>query len=313
MRSRMFLIILIVITAAFTACSSIASPQQAVTEEKAAKEAQSDRIRVSTSLDREKEIWCTKDRKLILVFDDEERVIYDNYNVMTNNPYSVWDFDEYKLQWSADSNYIYIIDSIYDVKNDKLLPIKDCVIFSWIGNKGVYLAEGSYYEISYDGGLQSQMAVGKKLKAVEEGIIKDLEEQQGGRYYVLADSISPNKPFTTVGDYLSIDTATLKYSEGQLQAKIEEELHSESFREMLKNLSHKELNKDTADIMNKIKEIKELQEFQQKIRSYEEKYPIEFYGGVKELERVINEELYGSYNLSGKYFLKDIRKEEVQF
>jgi len=58
--------------------------------------------KVSQSNDGEREIYCTEDGKLVLVSDDSEKVIYENYRDITANPYSIWSFDEYKIQWSKD-------------------------------------------------------------------------------------------------------------------------------------------------------------------------------------------------------------------
>jgi len=130
--------------------------------------------KVSQSHDGEKEIYYTEDGKLVLVSDGSEKVIYENYREITANPYSIWSFDEYKIQWSKDNKYVYIIDSVYDLINNKLIPIEDCVVFSWVDNTGIYLADGTYYELSYDGGLQNEMAIGKKIKVIENGEIKGL-------------------------------------------------------------------------------------------------------------------------------------------
>ena len=190
--------------------------------------------KISQSQDGEKEIYCTEDDKLILISGNNEKIIYENYREITANPYSVWNFDEYKIQWSKDSKYVYIIDSIYDLKNDKLIPIEDCVIFSWIDNKGVYLTEGTYYEISYDGGLQNQMAVGKKIKIIDNGEIKEVGIQTDDRYFVLDRYIDTDKAFEVLGDYLIINTASLKYKEDELQEKINEDFRSDRFKKFLK-------------------------------------------------------------------------------
>ncbi|HYE81551.1 MAG TPA: hypothetical protein VEG39_05200 [Clostridia bacterium] len=272
-----------------------------------------DGYRISLSQDGEKEIYRTKTDKLVLVYDNKEKIIYRDYREISNNPYSVWNFDEYKVQWSEDSNYVYIIDSIYDFKNDVLIPIKDCVIFSWIGNKGIYLADGTYYEISYDGALQNEMAVGKKVKVIESDIVKELGAQKEDRYYVLDDCIQTKKVFDTIGDDIIIKTASLKYNEEQLQDKIKEELHSEGFKEFLGRRHYREINKRVTALMDKIKELEEFQALQSDISNLEKNYPVEFEGNVKKLLDIINDDTYGYYNVSGKYFLKDIKSEELNF
>lgn len=302
----------------FAACDKLETPQQ--TSNGSGYESQEttgiDGYRVSISQDGEKEIYCTEDRKLVLVFDDQEKVIYEDYRIITNNPYSIWDFDQYKIQWSGDSNYVYIIDSIYDFKNDSLIPIDDCVVFSWVGNKGAYLADGTYYEISYDGGLQNEMAVGKKIKIIENGVVQEVAEQTGDRYFVFDEyiNVSMKEAFGTIGDgYISINTASLKYSEEQLQEKINEEVHSDDFREFL----HKhqgydsEIQEKATEVINKIKELKEFQDLQEEMNNLEKSYPIEFEGGIKELIAIVNDNTYCGYNVSGRYFLKDIRQETV--
>lgn len=268
---------------------------------------------VSRSQDGEKEIYCIEDGKLVLVFDNSEKVIYENYRAITSNPYSVWDMDEYKIQWSEDSNYVYIIDSIYDFKNDRLMPLKDCVIFSWIGNKGIYLAEGTYYEISYDGALQNEMAAGKKIKMIEGGAVKELGEQIGDRYFVLDDCIQEKKAFETIGDYIVINTASLKYSEEQLQDKIKEEFHSSNFQGFLQKNHNDEMHKKLMAAIDRIKELKEFKDLESEIDKAEKSYPVTFEGNIKKLIEIVNDDTYGYYNVSGKYFLKDIKREELRF
>lgn len=270
---------------------------------------------VSKSQDGEKEIYCTKGRSLVLVSDNHEKVIYENYRVITENPYSIWDFDDYKIQWSEDSNYVYIIDSIYDYRNDRLIPLTDCVIFSWIGNKGIYLAEGTYYEVSYDGGLQNEMAVGKKIILFENGLIEELGEQQGGRYYVLDEyirvALKEAFKFSSEG-YISVKTASLKYNEDQLQSKIKEEFHSSSFQQLLQNRYY-DIDSKSKAVFDKIKELKEFKDLQKEINDLERNNPIVVEGEIKELMTMVNEGTYGWFNVSGKYFLEDVKLEEVSF
>lgn len=272
-----------------------------------------DGYKISQSQDGEKEIYCTEDKKLILVYGDSKKVIYENYKDITTNPYSIWSFDEYKIQWSSDGNYVYIIDSIYDLKNNKLVPIKDCVVFSWIDNKGVYLAEGTYYEISYDGGLQNEMTVGKKVKVIENGEIEEKGKQTDDRYFVLDHFADVNKVFEVVGDYVIVDTASLKYREEELHGKVEEDFRSNKFRKFLKQNNDESLNMKYMVLIDAIRESKEFQQLKHQINDLEQSYPIEFEGDIKELIKIIDDPAYCSYNVSGKYYLKDIKKEEVKF
>lgn len=269
--------------------------------------------KVSQSHDGEKEIYCTEDGKLVLVSDGSEKVIYENYREITANPYSIWSFDEYKIQWSKDDKYVYIIDSVYDLKNNKLIPIEDCVVFSWIDNTGIYLADGTYYEISYDGGLQNEMAIGKRIKVIENGEIKVIGEKADDRYFVLDNSIQVNGVFETIGDYLIVNTASLKYDEDELQEKIREDFKSNRFREFLKQRYKESLEKKYIELIQAIKESKEFQELQQQITDLESNYPIEFEGNIKELIEKVNDSAYVHYNVSGRYYLLDIREEEVEY
>ena len=84
-----------------------------------------DYYKVSTSPDGKKTIYrfdnylMLIDSKRIGTNQKAIRIIYDNYDKRTEDPYSLWDYDCFKIQWSSDSNYVYIIDSIYDIANDK--------------------------------------------------------------------------------------------------------------------------------------------------------------------------------------------------
>lgn len=321
MKKRLSLLIAIaMLTIVFTACNRVETPQQASNsvDDKGQETTSIDGYRVSISQDGEKEIYCTEDRKLVLVSGGQEKVIYEDYRIITNNPYSIWDFDDYKIQWSRDSNYVYIIDSIYDFQNDQLIPIEDCVVFSWAGNKGVYLADGAYYEISYDGGLQNQMAAGKKIKIIENGVVQEVTEQPGDRYFVFDEDIrgGMKEAFGTAGEsYIVINTASLKYSEEQLQEKINEEIHSDNLREFLKRYSghDNEMQRKYSGVINKIKEMKEFQDLQEEINKLEKSYPVKFDGPIKELITTVNDNTYCGYNVSGRYFLKDIKREMVDF
>lgn len=305
------LIILIMTIILLTSCAKSVNVQQAPDSIDTNKNI--DGYKISQSQDGEKEIYCTEDKRLILISGNSEKVIYKNYRDIITNPYSIWSYDQYKIQWSRDSKYVYIIDSIYDLKNDKLIPIKDCVIFSWIDNTGVYLAEGTYYEVSYDGGLQNEMAVGKKIKIIDNGEIKEQGRQTDDRYFVLDHYINLDKAFEVIGDYITINTASLKYREDELQEKIEEDFRSNKFREFLNQNYNESLNKKYIELINMIKKSKEFQELQYQINNLEKNYPIEFEGNIKEIMEKINDNARSIYNVSGKYYLNDIKEEEVKF
>lgn len=310
-RNILNLITLIMIITLLTSCTELGNEKQVLDDMDTNKNI--DGYIISQSQDGEKEIYCTKDKKLVLLYDKHKKVIYENYRDITTNPYSIWSFDEYKVQWSKDSNYVYVIDSIYDIKNDKLIPIKDCVVFSWIENKGVYLADGTYYEISYDGGLQNEMAVGKKIKIIENGEVKEETKQTDDRYFVLDHFISVEKLFRVTGDYITINTASLKYKEDELHDIIKKDFRSNEFKEFLKQNHNESLNLKYIEIINTIKKSKEFQDLQYQINDLEKSYPIEFEGNIKEIMKIINDTTYFSYNVSGKYYLKDINEEEVKF
>lgn len=301
MKKRILSLVILMTIILLTSCARSKTTQQL-----------SNGIKISQSLDGEKEIYCTEDKKLVLKSDDSEKVIYENYRGIATNPYSIWDFDEYKVQWSSNGKYVYIIDSIYDLKNEKLIPIEDCVIFSWIDNKGVYLAEGTHYEISYDGGFQNEMAVGKKIKIIENGEIKVIGKLIDERYFVLDHFIDVDKTFEVIGDYITINTAALKFSEEELQEKINEDLHSDRLNEFLQQ-NDEDLNLKYMELVNMISESKEFQEIQNQINDYEKNHPIEYEGHIKELIKIISDATYGSYNVSGKYYLEDIKEEEIEF
>ena len=301
MKKRILGLVILITIILLTSCARSKTTQQL-----------SNGIKISQSPDGEKEIYCTGDKKLVLKSDDNEKVIYENYREITTNPYSIWDFDEYKVQWSGNGKYVYIVDSIYDLINEKLIPIEDCVIFSWIDNKGVYLAEGTHYEISYDGGFQNEMAVGKKIKIIENGEIKEIGKQTDDRYFVLDHFIDVDKTFEVIGDYITINTASLKYTEEELQDKINEDLHSDRLNEFLQQ-NDEDLNLKYMELVNMISESKEFQEIQNQINDYEKNYPIEYEGDIKELIKIINDATYGSYNVSGRYYLEDIKEEEIEF
>lgn len=264
--------------------------------------------KVSDSQDGEKSIYCTEDNKLILVNNSIKKVIYDNYcQQHEENPYSIWSFDEYKIQWSSDSKYVYIIDTVYDLENDRFIPLEDCVVFSWKGNKGIYLADGTYYEVSLDGGLQNEMSVGKKIKTIEDGVIKEIGNQADDRYYVLDKYNDIPNLFSYIGDYLIINTARLKYSEDTLQKMIDRDMHN------IPNLTdrYEEINAKYEETIANIRESEEFQSLMNEINELEKDYPVEIEG--ENIVDMVNEnDDFGYYNVSGKFYLEDLIEEEIE-
>ena len=131
------------------------------------------------------------DNNLYISDEKGERIIYRNYekdSELFKHPYSLWSFDFFRIQWSEDGQYAYIIDSIYDVANDRLIPLKDCLIFSWAGNRGVYLSGGKIVEAKFwDNGFYGFYA-SKCMKVFENGEVKTIKERTDDRYFVVAES-----------------------------------------------------------------------------------------------------------------------------
>ena len=112
--------------------------------------------------------------------------------------------------------------------------------------------------------------------------------------------------------YISVKTASLKYNEDQLQSKIKEEFHSSSFQQLLQNRYY-DIDSKSKAVFDKIKELKEFKDLQKEINDLERNNPIVVEGEIKELMTMVNEGTYGWFNVSGKYFLEDVKLEEVSF
>jgi hypothetical protein len=167
-----------------------------------------------------------KDNSLYISDEKGERIIYRNYEKdggLYTNPYSLWSFDFFRIQWSADGQYAYIIDSIYDVSNDKLIPIKDCLIFSWVGNRGVYLSDGKIIEGKFwDNGFYG-IYTSKCVKAFEKGNVTTIKEHTDDRFFVVSES-SWNETEKTLfghrGPAVEVRSAKFKFGEEEMYDKL---------------------------------------------------------------------------------------------
>ncbi|WP_129595921.1 hypothetical protein [Anaerophilus nitritogenes] len=101
--------------------------------------------KISTSPSGNKEIICTSNNQLVLMTRDDSKVflkdIYENFAPLSTDPYSIYNLEDYLIQWSENEKYIFIKDSIYDIDKDNLICIKDNIIFSWVGNKGFHVPD----------------------------------------------------------------------------------------------------------------------------------------------------------------------------
>lgn len=76
---------------------------------------------------------------------------------------------------------------------------------------------------------------------------------------------------------------------------------------------NEDLNLKYMELVNMISESKEFQDIQNQINDYEKNLSIEYEGNIKELIKIINDVTYGSYNVSGRYYLEDIKEEDIEF
>lgn len=167
-----------------------------------------------------------KDNNLYISDEKGEREIYRNYekdHELFKHPYSLWSFDFFRIQWSEDGQYVYIIDSIYDVANDRLIPLKDCLIFSWAGNRGVYLSEGKIVEAKFwDNGFYG-LYVSKCIKVFENGEVRTSKERADDRYFVVSerswDEIDKTL-FKCIGPAVEVETAKFKFGEEEMYDKL---------------------------------------------------------------------------------------------
>lgn len=166
-------------------------------------------------------IYLGSDNNLFIKDKNVNKIIYRNYEKdreLFKQPYSLWSFDFFRIQWSEDGRYAYIIDSIYDVENDRLITLKDCLIFSWIGNTGVYLADGKLIEGKFwDHGFYG-LYTSKKVNVFEGGSIRTAKQLQDERYFIVSEDSwneSEKTLFRCLGPCFEISTARLKYGEDQ--------------------------------------------------------------------------------------------------
>lgn len=217
----------------FTSCSILggnAYRKQSVTAVSASKiggsgEASQGRV-VSWSPEGNIKLQLGADNNLYIFDEKGERIIYRNYekdNELFKHPYSLWSFDFFRIQWSDDGQYAYIIDSIYDVANDRLIPLKDCLIFSWAGNKGVYLSGGKVVEGKFwDNGFYGFYA-SKCMKVFESGKVETMKECSDDRYYVVAESSwdeTEKTLFKCLGPAVEVKTAKFKFGEEEMYDKL---------------------------------------------------------------------------------------------
>jgi hypothetical protein len=179
-----------------------------------------------TSPSGNKKIVCSNKNELVLHVksgnNETSKVIYENYSLLSSDPYSLYNFQEYNIQWSQNERYIFIKDSIYDIETDKLIKIKSSVFFKWIGNKGIYMDNGYFYSMEFDDGYTNYMVVAKKLNVFDAGDISTLASAGDGKYFVL-DNIILESKYNIKDNNLVINTASLKYKAENLQKIINKE------------------------------------------------------------------------------------------
>lgn len=181
---------------------------------------------VSQSPDGNIRLVLGKDNNLYISDTKGERIIYRNYEKdsgLLNHPYSLWSFDHFRIQWSDNGRYAFIIDSIYDAADDKLIPIKDCLIFSWNGNRGIYLSEGKLLEGKFwDHGFYGLYA-SKCIKIFEDGKIKKIEKRADDRYFVVTESSwdeTEKTLYRCIGPAVEVMTAKFRFNNDEMYDKL---------------------------------------------------------------------------------------------
>ena len=204
---------------------------------------------LSTSPHGGKKIVCTSNNELVLYVksgnNETSKAIYKDYSPLSDDPYSMYNFEDYNIQWSQDERYVFIRDSIYDIETDKLTEIKSNVAFSWVGNKGLYMNNGYYYTMQVDDGYSNYMAISKEINVFEEGNIRTLARAEVDNYFVL-DNIHMRKMFDIENNCLVVNTASLKTEAKDLQGKIDKE-----YREMVKVI-YKEKKIDSRKYLEQV-------------------------------------------------------------
>lgn len=240
-----------------------------------------------------------EDNNLYISDEKGERIIYRNYEKdgeLFKHPYSLWSFDFFRIQWSKDGKYAYIIDSIYDIANDKLIPIKDCLIFSWVGNRGVYLSEGKIVEGKFwDNGFYGIYA-SKCVKVFEEGEVRTIRESTDNRYFIVSESSwdeADKTLFRCIGPVVEVKSARFKFDEEEMYDKLikaYQELREDEKAWELLNSEYLEADSrhKAVDDFNKLKS----------------KYPV----------KLLNENFDGNHlnwDFDMNYYLVDIKTEKL--
>lgn len=181
---------------------------------------------LSTSPSGDKKIACTIDNELVLHVkkgnNETSKSIYKGYKPLSEDPYSMYNFEDYNIQWSQNERYVFVRDSIYDIETDKLTEIKSNVAFRWAGNKGFYMDNGYYYTMGFTDSYTNYMAISKEIEVFEDGNIRTLARAEDSKYFVW-DNIHMENMFDVTDDYLGINTASLKYKAENLQQIIDKE------------------------------------------------------------------------------------------
>lgn len=204
---------------------------------------------LSTSPHGDKKILCTYNNELVLYMknDDNEtsKAIYKGYSPLSDDPYSMYNFENYNVQWSKGERYVFIRDSIYDIETDKLTEIKSNVAFGWVGDKGLYMNNGYYYTMDADDGYSNYMAIAKEINVFEKGNIRTLVRAEDDNYFV-QDNIYLGKTFNIENNCMVVDTASLNTEAKDLQEKINKE-----YREMVKAI-YKEKKIDSREYFEQV-------------------------------------------------------------
>ena len=84
--------------------------------------------------------------------------------------------------------------------------------------------------------------------------IKVKGEKDDDRYFILDHSIEVNGVFKIIGDYIVVNTASLKFNEDELQERIREDFKSNRFKEFLKQRHKESLKNKYTELIESIKE-----------------------------------------------------------